>query len=133
MPFDPTPDINEVSRNGVEIGKLRALSEALKGEMKDWKWKFRSWTDNEENPSCGTAGCAIGLAYAHGLLQGKFDIPVQWMVGRVSPPFGMALSDAVRCFTNVGYCETVGLDLNAVTPTMVAREIDRVIARETAP
>lgn len=118
MPFDPSN--YAVSKNGVEIGKLRVLSEALKGEMPQWRWDF---THIVTPNSCGTAGCAIGLARHLGLIQFEdHDAP--------DAEFGLSFGEMGSLFyTTLAYG---GCAWSAVTPNMVADAIDRIIAREEA-
>lgn len=127
MPFDPTLTKPDVSRNGVEIGKLRVLSEALKGDMEGWEWNFQHCIQLY-NAKCGTMGCAIGLAGKIGLLS---RVPAGSAVsyGMISL-FGLTKDETRDVF---GTVNLYGVDYyRQVTPLMVAREIDRIIASEEA-
>lgn len=119
MPFEPfKTDRPAVSRNGVEVGKLRMLSEALKQEMPPtFGWNFQTVL---RTTSCGTAGCAIGLAYQLKLLDRETPSTLA---------FEMAYSDIRRIF---GADNSYGVPMSRVTPAMVAAELDRFIAREEA-
>ncbi len=77
MPFDPTP-ITKTKWDGQSIAspeafwaaepdtRLRMLAYALRHMPMTHQWFFGNITslDGFKRPACGTAGCAIGLAYA---------------------------------------------------------------------
>lgn len=68
---------------------------------------------------CGTAGCAMGLAYLIWPQQApKYMLPRQ-----AAPLFGLTLDEAEGLFMPRGY----RADVELVTPTMVADEIDKLL------
>lgn len=122
MPFDPTPaDRPVVSRNGVELAKLRVLEEALRAEMpQGFVWDFsvahvEGW--------CGSYGCALGVAQQIGLIPNALTTLVEG-------GFGMRLKEFEAIF---GAPDGYGTSSpSAVTPIMVADELRKIIAREEA-
>lgn len=120
MPFDPTPVVRPaVSKSGVQLAKLRALEEALRGPMPaKWHWDFR---EVRIAHPCGSAGCALGLAKHLKILPQTASIPFAFRLphltvlkvfGRDAPEFYGVHS------------------MSAVTPLMVADALAAIIARE---
>jgi hypothetical protein len=144
MPFDPTP--MEVSRSGVEVGKLRRLSEALKGEMpKGFRWAFEeiyvekttqpSWFKAVlwgEKPQVEIAGCALGLATFLGIFPNARYLDADKVQEGRYALFGLSRDDSRLVFGVYGYWHHEVYDPAEVMPWMVAAAIDRIIERETA-
>lgn len=120
MPFDPTPIIRPaVSRNGVNLKAARELEDALRNELpSDWHWDFNRVRYAH---SCGSAGCAIGLARHIGLVA-RNDSFVSVL--------NFSSEDWCKTFTHDGH--GYGVPIHAVTPLMVADALRAIIAREEA-
>lgn len=123
MPFDPTPPTRPaVSRNGVDLDKLRALETALRAPMPEgFTWNYSVVLAERR---CGTAGCALGMAKVLGLIPMKTAA-----LGSVAI-FGLPSYEASLVFNSA---EFYGRNHHEeVTPLMVADAIAAIIAREEA-
>jgi hypothetical protein len=113
MPFDGrenTPALNRAR-----------LIEALRAPMpENFEWDFRQI---EKEVACGTAGCAMGLAKAMGLL-GDCRFPC---TGVMAKALGIDLiknSQLENIFLSPRYCGVTCME--KVTSTMVADALERV-------
>lgn len=118
MPFDVA----------IEAPALRraVLIEALRQQMpKGFIWDYSLGYDKR---SCGTAGCALGLAVALGLLKRPAPgiVAAYSLLKPAMEMFGLDDAAARRIFYSP---ETYGFDSedwNAVTPMMVADELEKI-------
>lgn len=136
MLFDPSN--LAVSKNGVHVGKLRQLSEALRREMPPgFEWDFRDVFVRRRFTllrsilglnDCGTVGCAIGLARYEGILTGIDSLSPHGLSNGHYSLFGLSKEETALVFADHRF---YGMPrLGYVMPCQVADAIDRIIARE---
>jgi hypothetical protein len=103
MPFDGrdnTPALNRAR-----------LIEALRAEMpRDWRWDFGNCGAGPSH--CGTAGCAIGLAYKLGIATNE----------DIYTTLGITQEQAISVFSVGAY----DIPYQQVTPSMVADRLERI-------
>lgn len=141
MPFDPSN--YAVSKSGVQVGKLRQLSEALRREMPPgFEWAFEEIHVTRKDyppfwrmlffgelPDCYSAGCALGLAHVIGLLPNGQYLDAEKVQDGAYSLFGLSKEETGLTFGTHGYDVERPED---VMPWMVADALDRIIAREEA-
>ena len=129
MPLDGTHFDIEIDLTELQPGKegLRQLSYLLRHPEK-WPaqhhWDFRTisgWTlELDELPKCGTVGCAMGLA------------DQTWGQDARRSQIGDQIPE-LHCDGLFFRCDTYGVNMDEVTPTMVADAIDSYLATGRVP
>lgn len=121
MPFDGTTIDPKIA------ARLK-LIEALRAEMPSgFIWDFANWYYSS---TCGTAGCACGLAVVAGIVPrlylGKDDVLPSTVVGRA---IGLHARTAAGIFVPEDPERTYGVKtMRDVTPTMVADKLEATLA-----
>ncbi len=123
MPFDSMPVVPAVEVEDTPLARRRRLIAALRGEMPaGFTWNFNK---THFRNTCGTVGCAMGLAIEIGVLRpfAGMLFALDWyepMAARI----GISKEDSHRIF---GMVSSYGAnDPDKVTPAMVADKLEQL-------
>lgn len=109
----------------LELAGWLERQDLWEGRLLEWDFTYpRAKIEH----SCGTAGCAIGLADILWPQAGFEANSSRWNGANIMDAFGLDEYELVSLFTS-NFADERGLEMNEVTPAMVAAAIQDLVAK----